>query len=368
MELNNLTETISGAPVIGAEQIELLEKLSNACAVSGDEGEVRAIVSEQLKPAADVFKIDVLGNVLATRLAGTARPDGERTLRVLVAAHMDEVGFMLVDGEEGQYRFELVGGIDLRQLPGKPVLVGKDHTPGVIGARPIHLTSAEERKNPITLETLRIDLGLGGNKVKIGDRATFATRFQQIGPSLAGKALDNRMGVAGLIELFKHAPANIELCAVFTTQEEVGARGAHVAAYAYHPDIAIALDATPAYDLPMWDDSENAVYNSRLGYGPAIYVADRSTISDPRLVRHLARTGDALNLPYQFRQAGGGGTDAGGMQLQREGISSISLSVPHRYTHSAISMARLSDWQATLTLLYQALLSLPQDILTQPFA
>jgi len=366
--MNNLTETPFSAPVIGVEQIALLERLSNACGVSGDEGEVRAIVAEQIRSLADEYRIDALGNVLARRFARSDAAGGGRPLKVLVAAHMDEVGFMLVEGDESQYRFELVGGIDLRQLPGRPVLVGKEHTPGVIGARPIHLTNAEERKSTITLETLRIDLGLGGGKVKVGDRATFATRFHQMGASLAGKALDNRLGVAALIELFKHAPANIELIAAFTTQEEVGARGASVAAYACQPDIAIALDSTPAYDLPVWDSSENAVYNTRLGYGPAIYVSDSSTISDPRLVRHLAQTGDALALPYQIRQPGGGGTDAGGMQRQRQGIASASLSTPHRYSHTAVSLARLSDWQGTLALLHQALLRLPADLLTQPFA
>jgi endoglucanase len=278
---------------------------------------------------------------------------------------MDEVGFMLVEGDEGLYRFETVGGIDARQLPGKPVLVGKEHTPGVIGARAIHLTTAEERRQAISVDTLRIDVGPGG-KAKIGDRATFATRFRQTGPSLVGKALDNRIGVATLIELVKHAPGNIELCAIFSTQEEIGARGAAAAAYAFDPDIAIAVDSTPAYDLPVWDDSENTQYNTRLDHGPAIYISDSSTISDPRLVRHLAQTGDTLNLPYQFRQPGGGGTDAGGMQRQRAGIASVSVSVPHRYPHTAVQIARLADWQATLALLYQALLRLPPDILTRP--
>ena len=360
--MNNITEAYPVAPVIGAEQIALLEKLSNACAVSGDEGEVRAIVSEQLKDVADEYKIDGLGNVLVTR---KAHQGDARALKVAVAAHMDEVGFMLVDGEDSLYCFELIGGIDLRQLPGKSVLVGKNHTPGVIGARAIHLTTSEERRNTIPLDALRIDLGLGG-KAKIGDRSTFATRFQQVGPSLVGKALDNRLGVATLIELVKHAPPNIELCAIFSTQEEVGARGAGVAAYYFDPDIAIAVDSTPAYDLPMWDNSENTQYNTHLEHGPAIYIADSSTISDPRLVRHLAQTGDTLNLPYQFRQPGGGGTDASGMQRRRGGIASLSISVPHRYPHTPIQIARLSDWQATTSLLYQALLRLPQDILTRP--
>jgi putative aminopeptidase FrvX len=361
--MNNLTDTSSAAPVLGADQIALLERLSNACAVSGDEGEVRLIVREQLEPVADELRVDALGNLIAHRKAG--QPGG---LKVLVAAHMDEVGFMLVESDESMYQFRVVGGIDVRQLPGKPVLAGKGHVPGVIGARAIHLTTPEERHRTIPVDALRIDFGLGASQVKVGDRATFATRFRQLGPSLAGKALDNRLGVATLVELVRHAPDNVDLWAAFTVQEEVGARGARVAAYAVDPDIAIALDSTPAHDLPMWDDAENTLYNARLDHGPAIYTADRGTLSDPRLVRHLVQTAEALHLPYQLRQPGGGGTDASGMQRQRAGIASISLSVPHRYTHSAVSLARFADWQATLALLHQALLRLPADILSRPFA
>lgn len=351
-------ETLPNAPVIGAEQIALLEKLSNAVAVSGDEGEVRQIVLAEVRPYADEVKVDALGNVLVTVHARQ-----QPALKVMLDAHMDEVGFMLVEStEEGLFRFETIGGMDARQLVGKPVLVGKEHFPGVIGAKPIHHTTAEERRTAIPLESLRIDLGPGG-KAKVGDRATFATRFQQVGPSLRGKALDDRLGVATLIELVKHAPPNIELQAAFTVQEEIGLRGARVAAYALNPDLAIAIDSTPAMDLPFWDGSENAVYNCRLGFGPAIYLADAGTLADPRLVRHMVETGDAMKIPYQFRQPGGGGTNAGAIHKQRAGIPSISVSVPGRYAHTAVLLSRLSDWQATVALVYQTLVRLPMDIL-----
>jgi endoglucanase len=127
------------------------------------------------------------------------------------------------------------------------------------------------------LDVLRIDLGPGSNKVKPGDRAVFATQFQRLGPSLVGKALDNRLGVATLIELIKHAPSNVDLLAAFTVQEELGLRGARVAAYALDPDLAIAIDSTPANDLPVWDGSENTFYNTRLDAGPALYIADSTT-------------------------------------------------------------------------------------------
>ena len=345
--------------LIGNTQLKLLEKLCNACAVSGDEGDVRLIVLEEIKGRAEEVKVDALGNVLAIK-HGTA---GKR-LRVMLSAHMDEVGFMLVaDDGEGLYRFETVGGMDVRQLPGKAVLVGREHIPGVIGARPIHLISREERKQKIPLEALRIDTGPGTSKVKLGDRATFATRFQRSGPALLSKALDNRLGVATLIELLRHAPAEIDLLAAFTVQEEIGARGAKVAAYTFNPDLAIAVDATPANDLPDWEGEENTTYNTRLGLGPAIYVADGATNSDPRLVRWLVETAESAKLPHQLRQPGGGGTDAGAIHKARAGVPSISVSVPHRYSHTAISVARLDDWKNTLALLQAALTRLTPDLL-----
>ena len=347
-------------PEIGEEQVKLLEKLSNAVSVSGEESEVRAIVMEELHDFADQIKTDALGNVLVTKKAKVNHP-----LRVMIAAHMDEVGFMLVDDEgEGLFRFEVVGGVDNRQLVGKPVFVGKDKQPGVIGAKPIHLTTAEERKKPIPLENLRIDVGPGNSsKCRVGDRATFATRFETWGPSLVGKALDDRLGVATLIELVKHAPENIELLAAFTVQEENGLRGARVAAYSMQPDMAFVLDSTPANDLPVWDDEENARYNVRLNHGPAIYRMDAYTLSDPRLIDYLAKMGDEYDIPYQYRQPGKGGTDAGSIHKQRGGIPSVSISVPGRYAHTAVLIARKEDWKNTLALMYVALKNLSSDLL-----
>jgi endoglucanase len=175
--------------------------------------------------------------------------------------------------------------------------------------------------------------------------------------------MDNRLGVATLIELVKHAPPHIDLLAAFTVQEENGLRGARVAAFAFNPSLAIVLDSTPAYDLPAWDGDENVRYNSRLGAGPAIYIADSGTLSDPRLVRHLMETAEVYGIPYQVRQPGGGGTDAGAIHRQREGIPSVSVSVPGRYHHSPASIVRLSDWQHTMTLVAAALFRLKPDVL-----
>ena len=347
-------------PVIGASQIKLLERLCNASGISGDEGEVRKIVLEEIKPYAEIIKVDALGSVLVTRTG----KDSER-LRVMLDAHMDEVGFMLVnDDGDGLFSFEIIGGIDPRSLPGKQVLVGKNKLPGVIGARPIHLTSPEDRQRKIPVDALRIDLGPGGSsKVKVGERAAFATRFRRAGGSIFSKAIDDRIGVAILIELLKTAPENVDLCLSFSTQEENGLRGAKVAAYTFKPDMAIAVDATPANDFPVFDGSENTFYNTHLGAGPAVYTSDGGTMNDPRLINFLAETAAGAGIPFQYRQPGGGKTNAGEIHRAHAGVPSVSVSVPHRYTHTAISLSRVDDWKNTLALLQFALRRITPDLL-----
>jgi endoglucanase len=339
-------------PTFGNAQLKLLEKLCNVIAISGDEGEVRKIVLEELKPYADEVKVDALGNVLATRF-GHGR--SKKRMRVMLDAHMDEVGFMVVaDDGEGLYRFETVGGIDVRHLVGKKVLVGKERTPAVIGGKPIHLMNADERTRKVPLESLRIDTGLSG-KAKVGDRAGFATKFRRAGPSILSKSIDDRIGVATLLELIKQAPSSVDLCLAFSVQEEIGLRGAKVAAQYFNPDVAIAVDSTPANDLPLYEGGENISYNTKLGLGPAIYIADGSTLHDPRLVRVLQETAEAERIPYQFRQPGGGGTDSGAIQRSLAGIPTVSVSVPHRYTHSPVSISRIEDWKNTINLLHAVL-------------
>jgi endoglucanase len=342
-----------------------LERLCNACAVSGNESEVRKIVLEQVKPYASEVRVDALGNVLAVRPGQVTQP-----LRVMVAAHMDEVGLMLVDDDgDGLFRFAVIGGLNTAQLVGKSVFVGRQHVPGVIG-RPIRLSDDEARGERIPLDSLRIDVSPDNAKrVKVGDYATFTTAFARLGPSLRAKAIDDRIGVAILIELLRHAPPNIDLLAAFTVQEEVGLRGARVAGNALNPDLALVLDCTLARDLPVWEgdspDSgcENTLYNARLGAGPAIYISDASTIHDPRLIRHLVETAEQLHIPYQIRQPGGGGNDAGAIHRQRAGVPSVSISVPGRYIHTPATIIRLEDWKNTLKLAYAALSRLTPAVL-----
>jgi len=343
----------------------LLRALTEAVGVSGDEGEVRRLVRERVTPLADEVRVDALGNLLALR-RGSAR----RRLRVMLSAHMDEIGLMVIGAEpDGALLLGQVGGIAAHHLAGKAFWVGKGRVPGVIGMSPPHLSSAVSARQ-LMLDQLRLDVGARSRdaaleRVRVGDRAAFATALTRLGECVSAKALDNRLGVAILIELLGAAPPNVDLLAAFTVQEEIGRRGAGVAAHSLDPDLAIAVDCTPARDLPTWDGAENTAYNSRLGQGPALYTSDRATVSDRRLLEHFEMAARSARLPFQYRQPGGGGTDAGSIHRARKGIPSISISVPVRYPHSSAGMIRIDDWRNTVLLLQAALVRLSPQVLAR---
>ncbi len=346
----------------------LLEQLSNAFGVSSAEEEVRKIILEAVKPHADTWRVDTMGNLFVTRRADPSVPS---PLRVMVAAHMDEVGFMITRIEkDGRLKFKPVGGFDRRVLPGKAVVVGKNRVPGVIGIKPVHLLNRSERTTVDRIESMTIDIGANddkaGGKVEVGDFATFATRFSYLGGQkrprrdrgrVKGKAFDDRAGCAVLVELLKETYP-VELTAVFTVQEEIGLRGARVAAYAANPDLAFVLECTAADDLPHPDRDENDGF-PRLGDGPAITVMDRSFIADRRLVDLLIDTAQAEGLPYQFKRPGIGGTDAGAVHLTREGVPTAVLSIPARYIHAPAAILELADFWSTVRLVQAALRRLP---------
>lgn len=346
---------------IAKPQLALLEELTNANGVSGNEEEVRSIIRRHVTPLADEIKVDAMGNLLVFKHARKPKP-----IKVMLDAHMDEVGFMIVaeDGD-GLYEFDKVGGGDPRQFVSKVVSVGSQKLPGVIGSKPIHLAEDDEMHSVISMSAMRIDLGPGGKgKAKRGDYATYATIFTQSGDTVFAKALDDRLGCATLIELLKNVPDHIELLAAFTVQEEIGLRGARVAAYDFNPHLAFAVDSTPAFDFARPDGNENTQYNCKLGDGPAIYLADAGTISDPRLIRFLTRIAEENKIPCQYRQPGGGGTNAGAIHITREGIPTISVSIPGRYAHTAVMLAKISDWQKTVRLLLGALASIDNQTLS----
>jgi len=331
----------------------IIRELSNAIGVSGDEGDVRAVVLDAIREHVDEFKVDTMGNVLAFK-----RGTGRNRLRVMLAAHMDEVGLMVVghDGD-GFLQVRAVGGIDARLLPGVLLYVGPERIPGVIGVKPIHLLEPEQRDRVTRIENLLVDVGAkskdeAGKLAPLGTYAVFATQFRELGRTVSGKAFDDRAGCAVLVELLRGERFRFDLHAAFTVQEEVGLRGAQVAAYAIEPDCAFALEGTIADDIPK--DKEGSP-TTELGRGPAITVMDKSFIADRRLVRLLKSTAAELDIPYQFKQPGIGGADAGTIHLAREGVPAATVSVPCRYIHSPVSLLSLDDFDNTVRLMRETL-------------
>ncbi len=331
----------------------ILKDLSEAIGVSGDEGDVRAIILDAIRDHVDEVRVDNMGNVLALK-----RGTGDQGLRVMLAAHMDEVGLMVIGHDnDGLLRFRPVGGLDPRVLPGTPLKVGDERLPGVIGIKPIHLARDEERKKAPRIKELAVDIGAKDKKeaarlAPLGTYIAFATPFRDLGPTVSGKAFDDRAGCAALVELLRGDPFPFDLHAAFTVQEEVGLRGARVAAYTIEPDCAFVLEGTIADDLPRDKDTSPT---TELGHGPAITLMDRTFIADRRLVQLLTSTADELHIPYQFKQPGVGGTDAGSIHLTRAGVPSATVAVPCRYIHSPVSLLSRDDFDNLLTLMRESL-------------
>ncbi len=346
--------------------IGFLKTLSEACGVSGNEGEVRDLLARALRGAVDEMITDTIGNLITVR-----RGTGQSPLRVMVAAHMDEVGLMIVGADSSGYlRFRPVGGIDARVLPAKRVLVGKDKVPGIIGVKPVHLTEPSERRNVLKIDQLYIDVGAKSKEealgvAPMGEFVTFDTPFQYLQGAQAdagvpagrvsGKCFDDRAGCFILYNLLQKQYA-FDLYGVFTVQEEVGLRGAHVSAFGIDPDLAFVLEGTVCDDSPKEDDVSPT---TTLGLGAAISVADASVIADRRLVDLLIDTAKAEGIPYQIKQPMVGGTDAGAIHLRRDGIPTVPVAVPSRYIHSPESVIDLLDLQHTIRLVGAALDRLP---------
>lgn len=335
----------------------LIKELVEVDGVSGHEGAVREALIKAIAGSIDEYRVDALGNLIAVK---RGHGEGSAVKKVMVCAHMDEVGLMVTHVErDGSVHFKPVGGIDPRVVLAKAVRIGDDSIPGVIGVKPIHMLEASEKGRVLPFDQMSIDTGLPGDevgrKITPGTYAAFATAFEQLDEgglrAVKGKAFDDRAGCAVLAEVLKERYP-FDLYAAFTVQEEVGLRGARVAAYAVEPDVALALEGTVCDDSPKEKDTSPT---TRLGAGPALTIVDRSVVCDRRLVRLLVAEAEAAGIPYQFKQPGVGGTDAGAVHLQREGIPSAVMAVPCRYIHSPVSVMSLNDFDNAVRLMHGAL-------------
>jgi putative aminopeptidase FrvX len=339
----------------------ILSRLSNAFGPSGCEQEVRQVVLDAIADKVDEVQVDHLGNVIALQ-KGTGCPGH----KVMVAAHMDEVGLMITHADEsGLLHFTKVGGIDDRVLPAKAVRVGATKVPGVIIMKPVHLIKRSERDQVVAYDQMAIDIGTSSKAeaerlVKKGDYAVFDVHFEDLGDVVKGKAFDDRAGCAVLVSLVERGPYPFDFYAVFTTMEEVGLRGARVAGFSVMPDAAFVLEGTICDDGPKEQDVSPTTV---VGKGPAISPMDRSVIADRRLIRLLVETAEAEGIPYQFKQPGKGSTDAGAIHLARTGVPSVPVSVPSRYIHSPVCVLGKSDLENAVRLMTAALQRLTPDVL-----
>lgn len=328
----------------------ILESLSNAIGISGEEDEVRQLLIEAVRDHADDMLVDALGNLIVFQ-RGTSHPDHT----VMIAAHMDEVGLMVtaVDSN-GLLQFTNVGGIDARILPGLRVKVGADRKNGVVLWKPIHMW---RDMKTVEMDSLRIDIGATDkNAVKLGERIAFDAEFKKLSETVVrGKALDDRVGCSLLVDILAGGPYPVTVAAAFTVQEEIGLRGATVAARRINPDAAIVLEGTPAFDVPdptREADAGDLPTNpaTRMGAGVVLTLADASMIADPRVIRFLQETADAQGIPYQLKTVGSGGTDGGAIHTAQTGVPTMTLSAPCRYIHSPSALLDLNDYDCVLRL------------------
>lgn len=334
---------------------DLLKTLCETPGVPAREEQIRSVVAKEMRPLVDELSCDAMGNVIGIKNGKPGAP------RVMIAAHVDEIGFYVkhID-DKGFLRLLPVGGWDPRMMVAQRVKVTTRTGEWLRGTlmsstKPTHLLTPEEAGKGPKIEDCFVDLGLPGDKVKtlveLGDMVTMDRTTERVGDMAVSKTLDDRVCVFVMIEALRrlqNTPVEATILAVATTQEEVGLRGATTAAYALKPDIGIALDITLALDIPGMPESEQV---TRLGAGTAIKINDSSLICHPKLVRHFRDIAEAKGIKYQLELLPRGGTDAGGIQRSRGGVPSFTLSIPTRYVHTVNEMAHIEDIQATIDLL-----------------
>ncbi|MCD6147457.1 MAG: M42 family metallopeptidase [Thermoplasmata archaeon] len=336
---------------------ELLKKLSNTHGISGYEDDVRKVVKEEMEELVDEIKVDAMGNLIAIKNGG--KPS------IMIAAHMDEIGLMVkyID-KKGFINFVKFGGwFDQTLLNNRVVLhTEKGNFYGVIGSKPPHLMDAEDRKKTVKAEDMFIDVGIKDRKeaeelgIRPGTPITLDREFRELqGSRVTGKAMDNRAGVAMMIEALKITKTDATVYAVGTVQEEVGLKGAKTSAFGLNPDVGIVSETAIPGDYPGMKEKDSSI---KLGDGPVLTITDasgRGLIASPAIIKWLEETAKEKNIPYQMDVSSGGTTDATAIHLTRAGIPCGVLSVPTRYMHSGVEVIDINDLKKGAELMAYAL-------------
>lgn len=330
---------------------KLLSKICTTPGTSGFEQRIRKVVLDEIKDLVDDIQVDNMGNVYAIK-------KGKSDKKVMIGAHMDEIGFIVTHiDDKGFIRFHTLGGFDPKTLTAQRVIIhGKEDVIGVMASKPIHVMTADERNKVANLSDYFIDTGLTVDEVKalieIGNPITREREFIEMGNCVNGKSLDNRLAVFILIETLKQLKGKdvpYDIYGVFTVQEEVGIRGANVSALKIKPDFGFGLDTTIAFDLPGASPHEMI---TKLGEGTAIKIMDASAICDYRMVDYMKKTAIKHEIKWQPEILTAGGTDTAGIQRMVEGGSIAgAVSIPTRHLHQVIEMANKDDIQASIDLL-----------------
>ena len=315
--------------------LNTLKELCLAGGVSGDEEEVRRYIEEKAAPHADSVRTDAIGNLIVFKKGKKSTGN-----KLMLAAHMDEVGIIITRiTDEGFLKFDFVGGVDRRVAIGKPVVIGKNKVPGVIGLKAVHLVSREERKKAPKTEALYIDIGARDKES--------AERKVELGDGLfKARAIDDRVGCAVMLKLLEEE-LPLDVTFAFTVQEEVGTRGAFGAAFSVTPEVALVLETTTAADLPGVEASRRVCYP---GKGPVISYMDGGTIYDRELFETLRRLAEDNGVPWQTKEYIAGGNDSRTIQRTKAGVRVAALSAAVRYLHAPASVGSIADFENMLKL------------------
>ncbi len=339
--------------------VKLLKKICEAPGVPGYESRIRNLVIKEVEPLVDSLEVDNMGNVIAVKKGQNSEK------KAMVGAHMDEIGFIVTHiDDKGFVRFTTLGGFDPKTLTAQRVIIhGKKDLIGVMGTKPIHVMTPEERGKMPKITDYYVDLGMPKEKVEevisIGDPITRERELIEMGDCVNCKSIDNRVSVFVLIETLRQLKTvPYDVYGVFTVQEEVGIRGANVAAHTINPDFGFGLDTTIAYDLPGAQPHEQV---TALGEGTAIKIMDAMTICDYRMVDYMKQVADKAKIKWQPELLTAGGTDTAGIQrMGKNGAISGAVSIPTRHLHQVIEMAHKKDIEGSIQLLGVCLESLDQ--------